>query len=509
MMAAKQTRATSITLKQLLNGLSSHPYLPDIPVTGLTMDSRLIQPGNIFVALEGAQEHGLAYAHAAVNKGATVVLCDRQFDQYCQQMISALLTRVVCVAVANLREHLGEIASRFYGAVSKDLFVVGITGTDGKTSVSHFVAQALQDAKHPSAVIGTIGNGLLNQLQSASHTTPDVLEVHRLLAQLHADGATQVAMEVSSHGLHQNRVDAVDFDVAVLTNLGRDHLDYHGDLQAYREAKRRLFERPELRAVVLNLDDDFGRELAADLQGRVEIWGYTQLNHAAPDGVKLLHATQVRAHGGGLDMHLQTPAGEADVQLSVMGTFNAANVLATLAVMLYRGIAFSDAIQRLHKLKTVPGRMEICRVANKPLAVIDYAHTPQALASVLTSLRAHCQGRLICVFGCGGDRDRGKRPLMAAAAEQLADSVIVTDDNPRTENAVAISDDIFAGFARPDAVTLIHDRESAIVRALLQARVDDIVLIAGKGHEDYQIIGTSKRPFSDMQVVKKVLGGVA
>lgn len=507
MMAAKNLAPAPITLKQLLAGFVAHNYLPDLPVTGLTMDSRLVQPGNIFVALEGAKEHGLAYAHAAVNKGAMAVLCDRQFDQYCQQMLSALMTRVVCVPVSNLRDQLGLIASRFYDAPSDDLFMVGITGTDGKTSVSHFVAQALQDDKHPSAVIGTIGNGLLNQLQTASHTTPNVIEVHSLLAQLRDAGATQVAMEVSSHGLHQDRVAAVDFDVAVLTNFGRDHLDYHGDLDAYREAKRRLFQRPELRAVVLNFDDVFGRQLATELQDRVEIWGYTTLDHVMPEGDKLLRGTNIRAHAGGIEMHVQSPHGEADLQLAVMGTFNAANVLATLAVLLYRGVEFNDAVHRLCALKTVPGRMETCRVANKPLAVIDYAHTPQALTSVLTSLRAHCAGRLICVFGCGGDRDRGKRPLMAAAAEQLADSVIVTDDNPRTENADAISNEIYAGFTHSSAITLIHDREQAIRHALSNATADDIVLIAGKGHEDYQIMGTEKRPFSDMAVVRSYFGG--
>lgn len=509
MMAARKLDPTKLTLKQLMAGFVSHNYLPDLPVTGLTLDSRQVQPGNIFVALEGTKEHGLAYAHAAVNQGAVAVLCDRQFDQYCQQMISALMTRVVCVPVSNLREHLGAIASRFYDAPSEDLFMVGITGTDGKTSVSHFVAQALQNEKNPSAVIGTIGNGLLNQLQTASHTTPNVIEVHSVLAQLRDAGATQVAMEVSSHGLHQHRVAAVDFDVAVLTNLGRDHLDYHGDVDAYREAKRLLFLRPELRAAVLNLDDVFGRQLATDLQDRVDVWGYSLHDSIELDNVKMLHGSNVRAHAGGLDMHIRCAQGEADVRLNVMGTFNAANVLATLAVMLIRGVNFAAAIQRLEKLKTVPGRMETCAVKNKPLAVIDYAHTPQALTSVLTSLREHCAGSLICVFGCGGDRDRGKRPLMATAVEQLADSVIVTDDNPRTENAAAICDEIFSGFANPSAVTLIHDREQAIRHALSTATANDIVLIAGKGHEDYQIIGTEKLPFSDLQVVKKVFGGAA
>jgi UDP-N-acetylmuramoyl-L-alanyl-D-glutamate--2,6-diaminopimelate ligase len=509
MMAAKKTQPAQITLKQLLTGFVTHNYLPDVPVTGLTLDSRQVQPGNIFVALEGAKEHGLAYAHAAVNKGAVAVLCDRQFDQYCQQMLSALMTRVVCVPVANLRDKLGAIASGFYNAPSNDLFMVGITGTDGKTSVSHFVAQALQEAKLPSAVIGTIGNGLLNQLQTATHTTPNVIEVHGLLAQLRDAGATQVTMEVSSHGLHQKRVDGVDFDVAVLTNLGRDHLDYHGDVEAYREAKRLLFLRPELRAAVLNLDDVFGRQLATELQDRVDIWGYSLHQPVNLDDVKMLHGSKVRAHAGGLDMHIQCAQGEADVRLNVLGTFNASNVLATLAVLLIRGVHFDEAVRRLQALKTVPGRMETCRVKNKPLAVIDYAHTAQALTSALSSLRAHCAGKLICVFGCGGDRDRGKRPLMAAAAEQLADVVIVTDDNPRTENPQTISDEIFSGFNNSSVVTLIHDREQAIRHALTQAGTDDIVLIAGKGHEDYQIIGTEKRPFSDMQVVKNCFGGAA
>ena len=507
MMAAKKLEPTHLTLKQLLTGFVAHNYLPDMPVTGLTLDSRQVQPGNIFVALEGSKEHGLAYAHAAVNNGAVAVLCDSQFDQYCQQMLSALMTRVVCVPMANVRDQLGAIASRFYAAPSKDLFMVGVTGTDGKTSVSHFVAQALQQEKTPSAVIGTIGNGMLNHLQTASHTTPNVIDVHGLLAQLRDAGATQVAMEVSSHGLHQQRVDGVDFDVAVLTNLGRDHLDYHGDVEAYREAKRLLFLRPELRAAVLNIDDVFGRQLATELQGRADIWGCSLHAAASIDDVKMLYGSQLRAHSGGLDMHIECTLGAADVQLQVMGTFNAANVLATLAVLLIRGVSFDDAVARLPLLTTVPGRMQTCRVKNKALAVVDYAHTPQALASVLTSLRAHCVGKLICVFGCGGDRDRGKRPLMAAAAEQLADTVIVTDDNPRSEMATRISDEIFSGFAKPSAVTLIHDREQAIARALLQAKVDDIVLIAGKGHEDYQIIGSHKRPFSDLQTVTKILGG--
>jgi UDP-N-acetylmuramoyl-L-alanyl-D-glutamate--2,6-diaminopimelate ligase len=506
MIVAMKYQHYPMTLRQLLGDYVNFNYLPDIPVHGLSLDSRTIQPGDVFVALEGGKEHGLAYAHAAVNKGAVAVLCDRRFDQYCQQMLSALMTRTVCVPIPNLRERLGEISARFYDTPSHQLFMVGITGTDGKTSVSNFVAQAMQDKNHKSAVIGTIGNGFIGELNTASHTTPNVIEVHRLLAQLRDQGAAQVAMEVSSHGLDQGRVDAVDFDVAVLTNLGRDHMDYHGSIDAYRMAKQRLFQRSEIRAVVLNLDDAFGRQLATDLQARCEVWGYCLGDAPVNLSVKLLRATRVRPHAGGLDMRIHSPFGEADVRLGVMGVFNASNVLATLGVLLVRGVKFNNAIARLQKLKTVSGRMETCRVENKPLAVIDYAHTPQALSSVLTSLRAHCAGKLICVFGCGGDRDRGKRPLMAEVAERLADKVIVTDDNPRTENAADIAREIFQGFSNAEAAELIHNRSAAIQHALDMASGEDIVLIAGKGHEDYQIIGNEKRPFSDMVVVQQCLG---
>jgi len=509
MMAAFKLDPHAMTLKQLLRDYVAIDCLPDIPVTGMSMDSRDIQPGNIFVALAGNREHGLAYAEAAVARGAVAVLCDRQFDQYCQQILSALMTQVVCVPVLNLKAHLGDIASAFYGRASSRLFTVGVTGTDGKTSVSHFIAQALHQPDQPVAVLGTIGNGLVDQLREASHTTADVIQVHRMIAEFEQQGARSLCMEVSSHGLDQGRVNAVDFDVAVLTNLGRDHLDYHGGIAEYRRAKQRLFQRPELKSVVLNLDDPFGRQLAGELPAGTDIWGYGR--ELADDcGVQhMVRATSVRVHGHGLGLHIVAPGGEADVEIPLLGEFNVANVLATLAVLLIKGIAFDDAIGRLQKLATVPGRMQVISVEREPLVVVDYAHTPQALASVLASLRKHCEAKLLCVFGCGGDRDRGKRPLMAQAAEQYADRVIVTDDNPRTEESAAIIQDIMAGFSDSDRVEVIADRRQAIAQAIREAGERDIVLIAGKGHESYQIIGRQKYPFSDSDIARACLEGNA
>ena len=506
MMAAMNLDTEEMTLKQLLSGFVELDCLPDIPLTGLCLDSRKIQSGNVFVALAGQKDHGLAFAEAAVKKGAVAVLCDREFDQYCQQILSSLITRVICVPVLNLSEKLGAIASRYYGNPSADLFTVGVTGTDGKTSVSHFIAQALDGLDKPSAVLGTVGNGLISQLQQASHTTPDVIQVHQLLAEYKKQGAGQIAMEVSSHGLDQRRVDAVNFDVAVLTNLGRDHLDYHGDIEAYREAKRQLFLLPGLSAAVLNLDDEFGRQLASMLKGKLVTWGYSLSNKYEEITDYSISVKDFKTHSQGLSMTLNTPEGGVSLDTSLLGEFNILNVMATLVVLLIKGIPLHKAVARLSELNTVPGRMESFSGDKQPLVVVDYAHTPQALELALKTLKHHTEARLHCVFGCGGDRDKGKRPLMALAAETYADRVIVTDDNPRTEDGQHIIEQIQAGFKQPAAIEIIPDRKQAITHAIGSASEHDIVLIAGKGHEDYQIFGDIKYPYSDRQVVAELLG---
>ena len=495
-----------ISLKQLLGDYVAINCLPDIPVTGMSLDSRKVKSGNIFVALAGQSEHGLAFAELAVSNGAVAVLCDRKFDQYCQQILSALMTRSICIPIDNLKDRLGEIASHFYDEPSKQLFTVGVTGTDGKTSVSHFIAQAFDYAGQTSAVMGTVGNGLINKLETATHTTPDVIQVQKLLADMVAQGADQVAMEVSSHGLDQGRTDAVDFDVAVLTNLGRDHLDYHGDIETYADAKKKLFQQKNMKSAVINLDDEFGRQLVHEFNDKLDIWGYATQTEENCGLKNIVSASDIKAHAQGLSLHVCSPKGEADVNLNLMGRFNVSNVLATLAVMLIKGIEFSEAIQSLEKLTTVPGRMQVVTANNKPRVIVDYAHTPQALESVLKSLKEHNEKKLVCVFGCGGDRDKGKRPLMAKIAEDYADEIIVTDDNPRTESAEQITSDIFEGFDNASGVQLIHDRKQAIYQAIQNANEQDIVLIAGKGHENYQLVGDMKHAFSDVLVASQCLG---
>jgi len=506
MMAVKQNTSYGISLKQLLTDVMPPIYLPDIPLKGLTLDSRKVQDGYVFVALSGQTEHGLVYAQDAINNGAVAVLCDKKFDQYCQQIVSNILSRVVCIAVDDLALHLGDIASRFYGEPSKQLFTVGITGTDGKTSVSHFIAQALQQNNEKSSVIGTIGNGLLNDLQVATHTTPDVIDVHKTLADNLQKNASSVAMEVSSHGLHQQRVDGVEFDVAVLTNLGRDHLDYHSDVEAYKAAKQLLFQRQNIKSLVLNVDDDFGRELAEKSLPHQDVWTYSL---SAYKNEHHVYASQIKILTSGLQFHVQTPVGEADVNLNLLGEFNIVNALATLCVLLIKGVEFNDAIRRLETLQTVAGRMQSIRLPQQPLVVIDFAHTPQALGFALKSLRQHCKKILFCVFGCGGDRDQGKRPLMAAAAESLADNIIVTQDNSRNEDPAIIFSQIKSGFKKIKNIQFIDDRQQAIETAITQADKDDIVLVAGKGHEQYQLMAGKSLPFDDAKIARAALNSLS
>ena len=510
MMAAMSNNDQGIKLKDLLADYVSINCLPDMVITGIQLDSRKIRPGNVFVALAGDKGHGLAYAQEALKNGAVAILCERKFDQQCQQILTQLLTRVICIPVNDLDVRLGDIASCFYGDPSSDMFVVGITGTDGKTSVANFIAQALDDANDRCAIIGTIGNGLLGELTVSTHTTPDVIRVHELFSEYRSMSVSQVAMEVSSHGLDQGRVNAVKFNVAVLTNLGRDHLDYHGDLESYKNAKKKLFLKEGLSAAVINLDDEYGCQLALELNDEIDVWGYTAnvINDSRLSGLKnILRATDVEVGSRGLTIHVESNHGSAKVQSALLGEFNVSNVLATLAVLLIKGVEFDDAIQRLHQLKTVPGRVEAIRLEGRPLVVVDYAHTPQALESVLKTLRTICSARLYCVFGCGGDRDSGKRPLMAAAAEQYADEIILTDDNPRTENSDEIIEQIMCGFKDESRVLVIKDRARAIAHAIKAACAEDIILLAGKGHENYQLIGKDKVPFSDMQMARECMGG--
>ncbi len=482
-------------LSVLLQGLVADA--PTLDVVGLALDNRQITPGMAFVALRGTRQHGLAYAAAAVQAGGAVAVL---YEPEAGLAVPTL--GVPVLAVPGLPMVLGQIAARFYQQPADSLFMVGVTGTDGKTSTTHFIAEALGQAGEPAAVLGTLGIGKPGDLRKATHTTPDAIHVHGHLRGLLAAGFGTVAMEVSSHALDQGRVNAVGFDVAVLTNLTRDHLDYHGTVEAYAEAKRRLFHWQGLRHAVLNLDDAFGRKLAVELAATaVQVTGY------GVGAVDAYPATAVVATAAvfddqGIRAQVVTPAGAGELQAPVLGRFNLHNLLAALAVLLAKGLPLATALRALQHVQTVPGRMQRVQVAGHGegvLVVVDYAHTPGALDQVLRAVRVHTSGRLLCVFGCGGDRDAGKRPLMAQAAEREADGVIVTDDNPRTESPEQIFTDIRKGFADAGQVIFEHDRAKAIRLAIGQAQTGDTVVIAGKGHETVQILASQTVPFDDRE----------
>lgn len=410
------------------------------------------------------------------------------------------------LAVEQLASQVSRIAGRFYREPGNELTVVGVTGTNGKTSCTQFLARALSPTLH-CGVIGTLGSGFPDQLEPGTHTTPDPVRLQAELAFLRDSGAAAVAMEVSSHALHQGRVAGVSFDVAVLTNLSRDHLDYHGSMVEYGLAKKQLFLMPGLKCAVLNLDDPLGQSLLGELPETVLAVAYGQYVEADMfrGAHRWVRATEVSSSQSGMTLSIDSSWGKGSFSTPLLGRFNVSNLLAVLSVLLFLGVTFAIALARLAALMTVPGRMEHFGGVDRPLVVVDYAHTPDALGHVLTALREHVTGQLICVFGCGGDRDRGKRPEMAAMAEALASEVFITDDNPRTEDGDRIVEDILTGMKRPDRARVIRDRAQAIAQAIGHAVPGDLVLVAGKGHETSQQIGDLKLPFEDREQVQQAL----
>ncbi len=467
----------------------------DIVVRGLVQDSRAVEPGDAFVAIGGFGAHGLRFAEQAEAAGASAILFEPPAP-------AELPPPATAIAVPGLRSRLGGLADRFHARPSRAMTLVGVTGTNGKTSTVQLLAQAWQLRGVRSGSIGTLGAGLYGEAVATGFTTPLVLQLHALLAQLRDAGAKAVAMEVSSHALDQGRVDGVHFDVAVFTNLTRDHLDYHGDMDRYGAAKAKLLAWPGLRAAVLNLDDAFGRGLMAALAPGLKAVGVSSRGAAAAT----VRAEALRLDGEGLAFDLSVEGQTYPVRSELLGRFNVDNLLAVAGALHALGEPASEIAGTLSRLQPIHGRMN--RLGGEgvlPLVVIDYAHTPDALEQALSSLREHAQARLVCVFGCGGERDAGKRPQMAESAERLADRVIVTDDNPRAENGDAIVAGILAGFRAPHAVLVQRDRAQAIARAIGEAGPDDIVLIAGKGHEPYQEIDGVRHPFDDTAVAGQAL----
>lgn len=487
----------TMRLADLLDGFADASSAGDIVVSGLSLDSRDIAQGNAFVALRGTKGHGIDFAAKAVAQGAAAILAEPPFAEGD--------AGVPVITVEGLREKAGPMAARFFGDPSAALDIVGVTGTNGKTSTVQLVAQALAFLGRKPATIGTLGAGMHGAIAEGERTTPDAISMQALLGEFRDAGATHVAMEVSSHALEQGRVNGIAFDVAVFTNLTRDHLDYHGTMEAYGAAKAKLFAFEGLRAAVVNVDDPFGAKLAKGLSEHVAKLRTSMATDSTEKDAEI-RADIIVTSAKGLSFNLVTPWGMRTVRSALLGRFNVHNLLAVAAVLGALGEPFDRIHAALESLEPVNGRMSrLGGDGRKPLVVVDYSHTPDSLKQALLALRSHTKGRLICVFGAGGDRDQGKRPLMAAIAERLADVVIVTDDNPRTEDGDAIVAQIAAGFSHPDVVTIERDRAQAIALAIADAKADDVVLIAGKGHETYQEGPEGKRPFDDLAIAAEAM----
>lgn len=483
-----------------MNAMSNAPL--DVPVLlaklgayprRITSDSRRIEPGVAFAAYRGTHQDGRAYVTDAIARGAAAVLWEADGFTWNEGW------QVKNASVFGLQARFGAIADFIYGSPSQRLWIIGVTGTNGKTSCAHWIAQALNNCGRRAAVLGTLGNGLIGHLGPAAHTTPDAAVLHELLAQFNAAGASAAVIEVSSHGLAQGRLNGGKFDVALFTNLSWDHLDYHGTMAAYGQAKAKLFTWPGLRTAVINADDAFGQSLIDAARSRsqhVVSYGFANAD-VAGSGLVL--------SGTGISLAVATPWGNGRLDAPVVGAFNASNLLGVLAVLLASDVPFNTALAALAQVEAPAGRMQRFGGDDKPLGVVDYAHTPDALEQALLAMRpAVAAGReLVCVFGCGGERDPGKRAEMGRVAAELANRVVVTSDNPRFEDPGAIANAIAHGVReqgnRQWAIEL--DRRQAIAQAIADATPGDVVLIAGKGHETYQECAGVRLPFSDAREV--------
>jgi len=501
------TNAISWSLVELLEGWAKVQAIhTNTMISGLSLDSRSTKPGDLFFAMRGLQQHGLEYSQYAIANGAAAIAWEP--DQSVKQ--DRLPSTIPCVPIPVLQQKVGAIAQRFYHHPSADINVIGVTGTDGKTSVSQFVAQAFEQLKISCGVIGTLGYGVYPDFVAASHTTPDAIRIQRLLHDFFARKVSNAVIEASSHGLKQGRLNSVAISTAVFTNLGRDHMDYHSSLEDYGNSKTILFHMPNLQNAVINIDDEFGCRLANDLDKQVNVIRYSCNNQAfdnkTPEFGAYIYAQRIRATQDATVIEVNSSWGNATIESKLYGRYNVSNIFAAMGALLASGCSFQDAVKAISSVQTVPGRMErVTEHKNAPTVIVDYAHTPQALKNVLQVVREQCVGKLWCVFGCGGDRDPGKRALMAQAVEQFADYAVVTDDNPRSEDPIGIAEEVISGFSSAANYSLVHDRQQAIAYAIHGAACEDTVVIAGKGHEAMQIIKDTQVPFDDKKIAAAFL----
>ncbi len=473
-------------------------------INGLTLDSRDVKAGGLFVALPGHKVDGRVFIPQAIQAGAAAILIHTDnSDEHGR--VDRLQYTVPLVYFSQLSRQLSAVAAQFYLPNSQSLSLIGITGTNGKTSVSQIIAQIVHLLGHQAAVMGTLGNGLWGQLVDSGNTTADAVTVMRQLGEFVAQGAELCAMEVSSHGLVQGRVEAAPFNIAVFTNLSRDHLDYHGDMDNYAAAKKRLFQFPSVQHGVINLDDTVGAKWLTELANQKNKSFSIQANTTAD-----FYCDAIKYHDAGVTATLHFTDIDSGRPLSgtlsspLLGAFNLSNLVAAISVLYLQGMAMASILAVLPQLIPVAGRMERFSSVNKATLVVDYAHTPDAIEQALKALKLHCKGTLWCVFGCGGDRDKGKRALMAQAAEQYADKVMITSDNARSEDPQAIINDILQGIRQPQNVLTEVDRIQAIIHVVSLAQADDIVLLAGKGHETYQEVAGERIDYDERALAFKL-----
>jgi UDP-N-acetylmuramoyl-L-alanyl-D-glutamate--2,6-diaminopimelate ligase len=479
----------TMPLPDLLAGIPAPGRVPSVRVAGMSLDSRKLLPGEAFIALQGRREHGMQHAAAALDAGASIVLHD-------EQATPPVELEDRCLAVPGLERQLVHLARRLWNDPAAMLDLVAVTGTNGKSSIAWLLAQAGN-----GAMIGTLGIGRPGGAEASSHTTPDLPSLYRALAQLRDEGQRLVVMEASSHALDQRRLEGLSLTTAIFTNLGRDHLDYHGSLEAYGQAKARLFMDYSSERQLIDIDDPFGRTLADELAARPGRVRYGLEPDHRPD----LLGRIIRADLDGLVMDLDGPPGRLRLSCGLIGRVNARNLVVVASELLVRGLRPAEVVERIAALEPVPGRMNRIDGSRGRRAVVDYAHTPDALANALHCLRELTPRRLVCVFGCGGERDAGKRPQMGRVAESIADRVVLTNDNPRGEDPIAILRQIQAGMARPDRARVIADRGAAIAAAIADCGPGDCVLVAGKGHERTQDLGDRLIEFSDLEAVRLAL----
>lgn len=469
--------------------------LPEtLVVTGLRLDSRLVEAGDLFFAIPGRETDGRKFIPDAVKNGAIAVLYEAG-DDLSLELIDSI--NIPNESVHELGKQIGCIASRFYCDPSEKMNVIAVTGTNGKTSCCHFLSEALNKLGVRCGVIGTLGYGVGDQLKSFGLTTPNAVDTQKYLDEMLAQGAQAVVLEASSHGLDQGRLNGTRIGIAIFTNITRDHLDYHKDEKGYRNSKKSLFEFPDIKTAVLNHDDLFGREMIAELKGRMRV-----ISYSTEDSMAEVYSTDISQNADGISATVTSPWGVGFLSTRLYGVFNLSNLLSVLCVLCAEGYPMDLVTERLGELDNVKGRMDRIESDSGVHVVVDYAHTPDALDKVLKTLRNHCSGALWCLFGCGGDRDRGKRAQMGRIAVQLSDHVVITDDNPRHEPSEAIIEDILAGIEDLTQVVVETDRAKAIQLAISRANRDDVLLIAGKGHEDYQEIKGKRYHYSDFEEVR-------